>query len=80
MSALTGLARRLAAGGEAGIGAAVLEELAGGDPARLLADLRASDQWRFVLYEIQGRGCAKPRELAAMALEAMAREVLEEGV
>ncbi len=78
MSTLDERAARVAAAGEAGLAAAASAELRGLDPSALLAELRASDAWRFVLYEIQGRGCAKPRELAAMALEAMGREVLEE--
>jgi hypothetical protein len=79
MSALSDRARRVAAGGESGLLDAVSTELEGLDPHALLAELRASDEWRFVLYEIQGKGCAKPRELAAMALEAMGRELIEEG-
>ncbi len=78
MSDLDARADRLADAGEAGLQEAITAELEGLDPKALLADLRGSDAWRFVLYEIQGRGCAKPRELAAMALEAMARERWEE--
>lgn len=76
---LDALARGVAAEGPDGLFAGADRALVGIDPGALLAALRASDAWRFVLYEIQGKGCAKPRELAAMALEAMGREVLEEG-